>query len=144
MHHLARPIALVFVLVATCCAQVQAKHNKQSASQDPAASQSRDQALPASVRRVERETGGEVISAETVQRDGREVYHVKVLTPNGRVKMVQTDPQDPRQATRNDAGNRPTPKHQDQGQGQNNRDSRNEPEPESSNSDEDDNPNFQP
>ena len=49
--------------------------------------------LPASVRRVERQTGGEVLRAEPMQRDGREVYRVKVLTSDGRVRVIQDDPQ---------------------------------------------------
>jgi len=52
--------------------------------------------LPASVRRVERQTGGEVLRAEPMQRDGREVYRVKVLTSDGRVRVIQDDPHQPR------------------------------------------------
>ncbi len=51
--------------------------------------------LPESVRRVERRTGGEVLRAEPMQRDGREVYRLKVLTADGRVRVVQDDPRDP-------------------------------------------------
>lgn len=57
--------------------------------------------LPDSVRRVERQTGGEVLRAEPMQRDGREVYRLKVLTADGRVRVVQEDPSDP------PAGDRP-------------------------------------
>ena len=52
--------------------------------------------LPDSVRRVERQTGGEVLRAEPMQRDGREVYRLKVLTADGRVRVVQDDPDRPR------------------------------------------------
>ena len=48
--------------------------------------------LPDSVRRVERQTGGEVLRAEPMQRDGREVYRLKVLTADGRIRVVQDDP----------------------------------------------------
>ena len=48
-----------------------------------------------SVRRVERQTGGEVLRAEPMQRDGREVYRLKVLTADGRVRVVQDDPDRP-------------------------------------------------
>ena len=48
--------------------------------------------LPDTVRRVERQTGGEVLRAEPMQRDGREVYRLKVLTSDGRVRVVQDDP----------------------------------------------------
>ena len=52
--------------------------------------------LTDSVRRVERQTGGEVLSAEPVQRDGRQVNRVKVLTNDGRVRVMQVDPQQDR------------------------------------------------
>jgi hypothetical protein len=55
------------------------------------------QGLPDSVRRVERQTGGEVLRAEPMQRDGREVYRLKVLTADGRVRVVQDDPDRPRE-----------------------------------------------
>jgi hypothetical protein len=55
------------------------------------------QGLPDSVRRVERQTGGEVLRAEPMQRDGREVYRLKVLTADGRVRVVQDDPDRPQQ-----------------------------------------------
>lgn len=70
-----------------------------------------ESALPDSVRRVERTTGGEVLRAEPMQRDGREVYRMKVLTADGRVRVVQEDPRgrasglrrDPRQGRDKDA-----------------------------------------
>jgi 2-methylcitrate dehydratase PrpD len=52
----------------------------------------RDGDLPASVRKIERETGGEVLKAQPMQRDGREVYRVKVLTPQGRIRVVEDTP----------------------------------------------------
>jgi hypothetical protein len=59
--------------------------------------QRQGQGLPDSVRRVERQTGGEVLRAEPMQRDGREVYRLKVLTSDGRVRVVQDDPERPRE-----------------------------------------------
>ena len=47
--------------------------------------------LPASVRRIERETGGQVLKAQPIQRDGHEVYRVKVVTPQGRVRVMEDD-----------------------------------------------------
>jgi hypothetical protein len=51
--------------------------------------------LPESVRRVERQTGGEVLRAEPMQQDGHEVYRLKVLTQDGRVRVMQDDPTQP-------------------------------------------------
>lgn len=39
------------------------------------------------VRQVERD-GGRVLQAEPMQRGGREVYRLKVLTPEGRVRVI--------------------------------------------------------
>lgn len=62
----------------------------------PAQSAERDDGgLRDSVRRVERQTGGEVLRAEPMQRDGREVYRLKVLTADGRVRVMQDDPDRP-------------------------------------------------
>lgn len=62
----------------------------------PAQQQDRaDGGLRDSVRRVEKQTGGEVLRAEPMQRDGREVYRLKVLTADGRVRVVQDDPDRP-------------------------------------------------
>ena len=61
-----------------------------------------DEGLRDSVRRVERQTGGEVLRAEPMQRDGREVYRFKVLTSDGRVRVMQDDPN----ARRDEGGNR--------------------------------------
>jgi len=57
----------------------------------------REGGLPASVRRIQRETGGQVLKAQPIQRDGREVYRVKVLTPQGRIRVVEEAPPPPRE-----------------------------------------------
>ena len=44
-----------------------------------------------SVRRVERETGGRVLRVEPVRRGGQDTYRMKVLTPEGRVRVMQDD-----------------------------------------------------
>lgn len=53
---------------------------------------SEDSGLPASVNRVERETGGRVLSAERRNRGGHEVNRIKVYTPEGRVRVMWDDP----------------------------------------------------
>jgi hypothetical protein len=70
--------------------------------QEPPAQRERGQGLPDSVRRVERQTGGEVLRAEPMQRDGREVYRLKVLTADGRVRVVQDDPDRSRERPRSE------------------------------------------
>ena len=56
-------------------------------------------ALSDAVRRVERRTGGQVLSAERVPFDGRNVNRVKVIDSSGRVRVYMDDPQG--QAPRN-------------------------------------------
>ncbi|MCB1554498.1 MAG: hypothetical protein KDJ14_11885 [Xanthomonadales bacterium] len=57
-----------------------------------AADDDRFAALPEAVARVERETGGKVLQVRPIQRGDREVFRMKVLTPEGRVKIVLDDP----------------------------------------------------
>ena len=59
--------------------------------------------LSDAVRRVERDTRGEVLSAERVQYDGRDMHRVKVVDDQRRVRVFMQDPQ-----RRNDSGNRPS------------------------------------
>lgn len=91
MSNLIRPLLLWVALVATADAVAQAPDPNASAPRGAR----RDSRMDAadSVRRVERETGGEVLRAEPMQRGGREVYRLKVLTPEGRVRVMQHDPQ---------------------------------------------------
>ena len=54
----------------------------------------RDQrSLSDSVRQVERNTGGRVVGAEKVRGSGREINRVKVVTPEGRVRVIRHDPE---------------------------------------------------
>jgi len=48
--------------------------------------------LSDAVRRVERNTRGEVLSAERVQFDGRDMHRVKVVDEQGRVRVFMQDP----------------------------------------------------
>ena len=46
-----------------------------------------------SVRRVRNETGGQVLSVERMQYDGRDVTRIKVVDDEGRVRIYMDDPQ---------------------------------------------------
>lgn len=52
-----------------------------------------EHSLAESVRRVERTTGGQILSAERVPFDGRDMNRIKVLDPTGRVRVITEDPQ---------------------------------------------------
>lgn len=44
--------------------------------------------LNTAVQQVQRETGGRVLSADTVHQGGRPVHRIKVLMPSGQVRVV--------------------------------------------------------
>lgn len=88
MNRFIAPAVILFA--ATIAAPVSADQRKGSGNSDPPRIESKS-SLTDSVRRVERQTGGEVLSAEPMQRDGRQVNRVKVLTNDGRVRVVQVD-----------------------------------------------------
>ena len=52
----------------------------------------RGNSLSDAVRRIERDTRGEVLSAERVQFDGRDMHRVKVVDDEGRVRVFMQDP----------------------------------------------------
>ena len=54
-----------------------------------------EHSLAEAVRRVERATGGQILSAERVPFDGRDMNRIKVLDATGRVRVITEDPQRP-------------------------------------------------
>lgn len=50
------------------------------------------QALSDAVRRVERRTGGQVLSAELVPYEGRDITRIKIVDSSGRVRVYLDDP----------------------------------------------------
>jgi len=50
-----------------------------------------DTRLPDAVRRVERETNGQVLKAEQMRSGSQRVARLKVLTPDGRVRVLRDD-----------------------------------------------------
>lgn len=73
----------------------------------------RDSRLPEAVRKVERETNGQVLRAEQMRNGNTQVSRIKVLTPDGRVRVLRGDPGAAtnalRPAPRNDPGARAQP-----------------------------------
>ena len=85
-------IAILAVLPAiSAYAGPQAAPQQQDSTQDRG--RSRDSStLSDAVRRIERNTRGEVLSAERVQYDGRDMHRVKVVDDAGRVRVFMQDP----------------------------------------------------
>lgn len=75
MLNVLRPL-LLLVAVAAAAAPVHAEEARQ-----------RRLEAAERIREVERD-GGRVLQAERMQRGGREVYRYKVLTPDGRVRVM--------------------------------------------------------
>lgn len=44
--------------------------------------------LDAAVRQVKQQTGGRILSAETITRDGQRIHRIKVLLPDGTVRVM--------------------------------------------------------
>ncbi|GAB4345411.1 MAG: hypothetical protein Kow006_02590 [Gammaproteobacteria bacterium] len=40
---------------------------------------------------VQRQTGGQALEVKSDSRDGRRVYRVRILTPDGRVRVITVD-----------------------------------------------------
>ncbi len=53
----------------------------------------REDALSNSVRRIERNTRDQVLSAERIPFDGRDVNRIKTVDEHGRVRVYMDDPQ---------------------------------------------------
>lgn len=62
--------------------------------------------LSDSVRRAQRESGGQILGAERVQFDGREINRVKVMDDRGRVRYMDDDPQRGRKGSSNEDSRR--------------------------------------
>jgi len=61
------------------------------------------------VRRIERETGGRVLKVEPIHRGGRDMSRVKVLTPDGRVRVMR-EHRAPQPSRGNAPAQRPAPR----------------------------------
>lgn len=51
--------------------------------------QAREVQLQEAVDRVQQETRGKVLSVQTMQLGKRKIYRIKVLTPEGQVRVIQ-------------------------------------------------------
>ncbi len=47
--------------------------------------------LEQAVKRVRKQTGGRILSANTVDKGGRKVHRIKVLMKNGRVRVINVN-----------------------------------------------------
>ena len=75
-------LALSLASFAVCAQQMDANSRRSS----------RDEGLSDSVRHVQRQTGGRVLRAESMQSDGRDINRITVVDRRGRVRVVTDDP----------------------------------------------------
>ena len=47
--------------------------------------------LDQAVQQVKQQTGGRILSAKTKNKDGRQVHKIKVLLPNGKVRIIRVN-----------------------------------------------------
>ena len=78
MSNALRPLLLIFALALALPVQAQDEAREPPSERELAGDR---------VRQVERD-GGRVLQAQPMQRSGREVYRLKVLTPEGRVRVL--------------------------------------------------------
>jgi hypothetical protein len=106
---LSRRLPLIVLVIALASAAVpavaQQGRDRAPPSAEPARSQ-HDDSVSDAVRRVERSNRGQVLSAERMQYDGRDVTRIKVVDDAGRVRIYMDDaksnPDQRRQTPRSD------------------------------------------
>ena len=95
-HLVPATLAVAFAMAAPAWVGAQGRSPDPAPPAEPRAAESRPsehRALSDAVRRVERATNGQVLSAERVQFDGRDVNRVKIIDGRGRVRVYWDDPQ---------------------------------------------------
>ncbi len=85
-------IALLALLIGCVALPAQAKQPHDGPDGSEREMHDRDnRGLDRAVGQVQRDTGGRVLSADVDERGGDRSYRVKVLTPNGRVRVITVD-----------------------------------------------------
>ena len=82
---------LAGLLVWTAVLPVEARRDERSTRRE--AARADGLSLDAAVERVRRDTGGRVLAAEAREQRGRTTFRIKVLLPNGSVRVVDVDAQ---------------------------------------------------
>lgn len=53
--------------------------------------QNDSQSLEAATQSIKEQTGGRILSAKTIIRDGRQIHKIKVLLPSGKVRIFNVN-----------------------------------------------------
>lgn len=89
-------LSVLAVALAGVALPAAAQHGGQGRQDDPQADTGRstsNDAVSDAVRRFERANRGQVLSAERMQFDGRDVTRIKAVGDDGRVRVFMDDPQ---------------------------------------------------
>ena len=76
--------AFIFLTLTLACTMTQAK---QFQGENHNSHTNLDQA----VQQVKEQTGGRILSAKTKNNDGKQVHKIKVLLPNGKVRIIRVN-----------------------------------------------------
>lgn len=90
LRHPSTPLLLCALLLGGSAAWARPPHGPVPAT--PREARDMDP-LSDSVRRIERSTRGQVLSAERVPFDGRNINRIKIVDERGRVRVYMDDPQ---------------------------------------------------
>jgi hypothetical protein len=86
-------VALVGVALPAAAQQGRGGRGERPPQDAEPARPQRDDSVSDAVRRIERANRGQVLSAERMQYDGRDVTRIKVVDDEGRVRIYMDDPQ---------------------------------------------------
>jgi len=91
-------VSILALLLGCAALSVEAKppHKQQERGNDERVAQEQDDAvsLDRAAAQVRRNTRGRVLSADTEKHNGDRVHRIKVLTPEGRVRVINVDEHD--------------------------------------------------
>jgi uncharacterized membrane protein YkoI len=83
------PVILLFALfVSVMDAAIAAPSDYRWAGHAVRLAAKQGMSLEQAVAKVQRETGGRILTAETINQNGRAVHRIKVLLPNGKVRVM--------------------------------------------------------
>ena len=99
LSHRPLPSLLLFALLggasALALAAPQQHRKPPQPTEQPSRGPRNNDSLSDSVRKVQRDTRGQVLSAERVPYEGRNLNRIKVVDERGRVRVYMDDPQQP-------------------------------------------------
>lgn len=86
-------ILIIFIGLLSSISQASSPTNSLVSSPTIQLAQNNNQSLNNAVRSVKQRTGGRILSAKTVGKNGRRVHKIKVLLPSGKVQTFTINAQ---------------------------------------------------